>query len=152
MKIGVVGNRKGWNRLTIYKKLDDLNLSNNDIIVTGGANGVDTYAMDYAKENGIGLRVFYPDKSKPFPERFYIRNEQIVIFSDMVIAFNKKAKSGTTNTINLCNLHNVFVEIITSDLYNINELCKTCGTIKLKKYNDRDILFCPNKKCPKFLE
>lgn len=116
MIIGIVGNRKGWTRLTIYKKLDSLNLSHNDTIVTGGADGVDTYAMDYAKEKGIGLMVFYPDISKPIPERFYKRNEQIVLYSDRVIAFNKKIPSGTSNTISLCHLHKIPVETTTSDL------------------------------------
>lgn len=122
MKIGIVGNRIGWGKLTIYKILDDLNLSNTDIIVTGGADGVDTYAMDYAKQNGIGLRVFYPDKSKPIPERFYKRNEQIALYSHKVIAFNKKIKSGTSNTILWCHSYNTPVEIITSDC----ETCKVC--------------------------
>jgi len=115
MKIGIVGNRKGWSRLTIYKELDNLNLSSNDIIVTGGAVGVDTYAMDYSKEKGIGLMVFYPDKSKPIPDRYYERNEKIVLFSDRVIAFNKELISGTINTINWCYKHSVGVEIITFD-------------------------------------
>lgn len=116
MIIGIVGNRKGWSRLTIYKKLDSLNLSHTDTIVTGGAEGVDTYAMDYAKEKGVGLMVFYPDISKPIPERFFKRNKQIVLYSNKVIAFNKKTVSGTQNTINWCNHYNTPIEIITQDL------------------------------------
>ena len=116
MIIGIVGNRKGWSRLTIYKELDGLNLSSSDIIVTGGAEGVDTYAMDYAKEKGIPLMVFYPDITKPIPDRYYQRNAKIVLYSDRVIAFNKQIKSGTIDTINWCNLYNTPVEIITFDL------------------------------------
>jgi predicted Rossmann fold nucleotide-binding protein DprA/Smf involved in DNA uptake len=116
MIIGIVGNRKGWSRLTIYKKLNSLNLSHNDTIVTGGANGVDTFAMDYAKQKGINLMIFYPDIFKPIPERFYRRNEKIVLYSDRVIAFNKEFKSGTSNTVHYCNLHNVHVEIIRKEV------------------------------------
>lgn len=116
MKIGVVGNRKGWGKLTIYKKLDSLNLSSDDIIVTGGADGVDTYAMDYAKEKGIGLLVYYPSMSKPIPIRYYERNKKIAYFSDKVIAFNRKLNSGTSNTIYYCHLYSTPYEIITSEL------------------------------------
>lgn len=51
MKTGVVGNREGFTYNDVKKILDKFPLI--DTIITGGAYGVDTHAMKYAKENGL---------------------------------------------------------------------------------------------------
>ena len=109
--MGVVGNREGFTYMEVKNVLDRYLLM--DTIVTGGAYGVDSHAMRYAKENGLCLIVFYPDYSIESPKRYFKRNRKIVIASDMVIAFNrKKDYSGTTNTINLAKKYNIQVVII----------------------------------------
>lgn len=98
MKVAIVGNREGWNRSYIFDKIKKY-VKEDDIIITGGADGVDTCAMDYAKRFCNQLIVFYPDKRIPSPDRYYQRNKKIVEECDLLIAFNRKKRSGTSNTI-----------------------------------------------------
>lgn len=101
MKLAVVGNRVGYTKQEVYKEIDNYALIGTDFIITGGASGVDTFAMEYAKEHGIGLIVLYPDIDIPNPDRYFERNYRIVLQCDGVLAFNKKDRSGTKHTINI---------------------------------------------------
>jgi len=103
--IGIIGNRYGWGLMEVLEKLDKLNkewldITRRDIIVSGGAIGVDTFAQIYAKKNGIPFLIIYPDPKKPSPERFYERNKIIAEILDILVAFNHKGvKGGTSQTI-----------------------------------------------------
>lgn len=108
MNMGVVGNREGFTYDEVKEVLDRY-LPLIDTIVTGGAKGVDTHAMRYAKENGLCLIVYYPDLSIGSPKCFFDRNEKIVKASHMITAFNKKEHSDTTNTINIAQRYGVRV-------------------------------------------
>ena len=100
MKIGVVGNRKNWTYEQVRAKLLELKVSKLDIIISGGAEGVDSHAQQFAKEIGAQLRVIYPDPDLPSPKRYYDRNEKIAYMCDKLIAFNSEGpRSGTHNTI-----------------------------------------------------
>lgn len=110
MRMGVVGNREGFTYAEVKHELDKYLLI--DTIVTGGAYGVDSHAMRYAKEKGLCLIVYYPDLSLGSPKCYFKRNRKIVIASDMIIAFNKKEYSGTTNTINIAKKYNIQVVTI----------------------------------------
>lgn len=104
MNIAVVGNRVGWKEkriheilstLLIFKKLVDIT------IVSGGADGVDTYAQTYAKKHGFPIKIIYPSPHRPTPERYFERNQKIIDEADELIAFNKKVGAGgTQSTIN----------------------------------------------------
>ena len=100
MKIAIVGNRKGWsfdqvmnylNRERVYCKAD--------MIISGGANGVDGFAQQYAKLYGLPILIFYPFNDLPVPERFYKRNKKIAEECDLLIAFDKQDFSGTSQTV-----------------------------------------------------
>ena len=52
------------------------------------------------------------------PKCYFKRNEQIVKHSEMIIAFNKKKHSGTTNTINIAKKYNIEVRLI----QNVNDI------------------------------
>jgi len=101
MNIGIIGNRVGWTYEFVRKKLKELNVYKSDVIVSGGADGVDTFAQRYAKEIGAEIQIIYPDPNKPIPKRFFDRNKIIVLRSHMIIAFDKKelTHSGTRYTI-----------------------------------------------------
>lgn len=100
MKIAVVGNRDGWTKEEVFQALHDNNVTREDIIISGGAIGVDTYAQEYAKANGIQMRILYPNPKEPSPDRYFDRNELIAIMCDIMIAFDKNHEhSGTKNAI-----------------------------------------------------
>lgn len=103
MKVGVVGNREGWSLAFVNRKLKQNNLNENDIIITGGAKGVDTHAIWYAYKHGIDVIIKHPRRSLPVPKRYFERNNRIINESEMLIAFDLKdlEHSGTRNSINL---------------------------------------------------
>ena len=99
MIIGVVGNRVGWTYEFVSKKLEELGVEQSDIIVSGGAMGVDTFAQQYAMEIGAEIQIIYPRWKLYGRSAGFIRNEIIAIRCEKLIAFNKEENSGTANTI-----------------------------------------------------
>ena len=101
MNIGVVGNRIGWDRDYVWRRMSEY-LKPGNVIVTGGAQGVDTYAEEFSRVHGFSIIVHRPNMLESSPERYYSRNAKIVNDSDIIIAFDKKeGRSGTKNTISL---------------------------------------------------
>ena len=101
-KYGIVGNRKGWSFSFVKAQLEQLNINSNDIIISGGAQGVDTFAQEYARQKGVELWVLYPIPTVPSPKRYLDRNNEIAERCDILVAFDKgsSAVSGTLSTIN----------------------------------------------------
>lgn len=111
MKIGIVGNRRGWSYEFVREKILEQGIGKDDLIISGGASGVDTYAQRIARELGAKILINYPDLSRPdsqratlewYKERYFARNKEVVEMCDLLIAFNIDGKpSGTLNTINV---------------------------------------------------
>ena len=102
MKYGVVGNRFGWTYNRVQEELLEIGITEEDVIISGGATGVDTFAQQFAKTKGCDMIIYYPKYSKPSPDRYFDRNKQIAEECDVLIAFDKGSSSGsgTLNTIN----------------------------------------------------
>ena len=102
MNIGIIGNRKGWTYEFVRKKLKELNVYKSDVIISGGADGIDTFAQRYAKEIGAQIIIIYSDPDKPIPQRYFDRNKLIILRSDIIVTFDKKelTHSGTRYGIN----------------------------------------------------
>lgn len=103
MVYGIVGNRKGWSKDYIFSQLKTFKITPNDIIVSGGAEGVDSYAQEFAKSIGCQMVIYYPRQDMPVPQRYFERNELIAKSAEILIAFDKgnnTSGSGTLNTIN----------------------------------------------------
>jgi predicted Rossmann fold nucleotide-binding protein DprA/Smf involved in DNA uptake len=139
VKVAVVGNRKGWTYDQVERVLGRY-VRKGDIIVSGGAEGVDTYAEQFAKKFGLQTMVFYPDKFAKSPVCYYIRNEQIALAAELMIAFdNKKDRSGTQNAIRFAKRYGKYVLVFKDkigDCYDaVSELkedkkneCRLCGS------------------------
>ena len=93
VRIAIIGSRK----LTI----EDIGryIPPCDEIVSGGARGVDACAAEYARTNGIKLTEFLPDYERYGRAAPIRRNEQIVGYSDKVIAFWDGCSKGTLSVI-----------------------------------------------------
>ena len=91
MKVAVIGSRN----LTITD-LGKYLPENTDEIVSGGANGIDKCARDYATSKGINLTEFLPDYKRygryAAPLK---RNLKIIEYSDVIIAFWDSKSKGT---------------------------------------------------------
>ena len=98
MIIGVVGSRTITDRQWIYNTLRTLPIT---MIVSGGASGVDTIAIDYAREYGLPYKIFHPDWAKYRGSAGAIRNLLIVRESEHIVAFWDGKSKGTKITIDI---------------------------------------------------
>lgn len=100
MKVGIVGSRSFNDYWAVYNFIDmRLDLEDIDLIVSGGAEGVDTLAQKYAQENEIPILIYYPKWKKFDKGAGPIRNEKIVKMSDIIFAFWDGKSPGTKSTI-----------------------------------------------------
>lgn len=68
-------------------------------IVSGGARGVDTYAVTYAKQFELKTKVFPADWESNGKRAGFLRNAQIVDYSDILVAFWDGKSRGTKDSI-----------------------------------------------------
>lgn len=97
MKVAIIGSRN----LTSIDLSNYLPLETTEI-VSGGAKGIDQLAKDYAILHDIKLTECFPDYvrfRKGAPLR---RNDTIIQYSDMVLAFWNGTSHGTKYVIEQC--------------------------------------------------
>ena len=107
--LGVIGSRT-FNDYTLCKKTLDkvfkklLDKYEEVVIVSGGAKGADSLAKKYSKENKVKIIEFLPDWDKHGKAAGFIRNNDIVEKSDLLIAFWDGQSSGTLHSIKQMNI------------------------------------------------
>lgn len=98
-KVAVVGSR-GYGRWGLAEEVLNA-LPDDTVIISGGAKGPDTLAVEHAKLRGMEYQVFKADWIRYGKGAGFIRNGLIVDACDMVIAFWDKESKGTKHTIDL---------------------------------------------------
>jgi len=98
MKVGVVGTRT-FN--DYYRLEEELKKHNITELISGGCIGADKLAERYARSHKIPLKLFLPDWCKYGKSAGPIRNRQIVLNSNLIIAFWDGISKGTLSTIQL---------------------------------------------------
>jgi len=116
MKIGIIGSRT-FNDYELLKEVmsDYLNRDNElncNLVVSGGAKGADSLGEQWAKENNIPTVIFKPDWDKYGKSAGFIRNQDIVKNSDMIVVFWDKISKGTKSSIDLCVKSGKIVKIV----------------------------------------
>ena len=106
MKVAVVGSR------SIFATDIGMYISDGDEIVSGGAVGVDSYAAEYAKKNGLKLTVFLPQYERYGRAAPIARNKKIVDYADKIIAFWDGKSKGTLSVIKYAEKTGKLCEII----------------------------------------
>ena len=107
MKVAVIGSRnRSVSNLGIYLPIECTEL------VSGGAFGVDYSAKMYAKAHKISITEFLPDYSQFGRNAPLRRNDQIIEYSDMVLAFWDGKSRGTKYVINRCEKLGKTVKVI----------------------------------------
>lgn len=113
MKLAIVGSRDFNDYYFFHKKLiEKIDISTIDLIVSGGAIGVDSMGSFFADKNNIPTMIIKPDWTKFGKAAGFIRNEEIVNNADIVIAFIKNKSRGTMNSINHAKRKNKILFII----------------------------------------
>ena len=97
MKVAIVGSRS-----INISNIDEYLPSECTEIVSGGAQGVDSSAADYARKSGIKLMLFLPEYQKYGHGAPIVRNKKIVDYADTVIAFWDGQSKGTLSVIKYC--------------------------------------------------
>lgn len=97
MKVAIIGSRN-----MNVENLQDYLPEGTDEIVSGGARGIDTCARNYALKNDLKLTEFRPEYNKYGRGAPLRRNETIVNYADMVLAFWDGESRGTKFVINYC--------------------------------------------------
>ena len=100
MNVAIIGSRDFKNKElldTTMKKIQEQNTITK--IISGGAKGADTMGVQWANKNNIETLVFYPDFKK-YKRAYHFRNRQIVMQSDLIVAFWNSYSTGTKYTIN----------------------------------------------------
>lgn len=93
MKLAVIGSRNFTDYNLLKRELDALN--NITEVVSGAAKGTDELAKKYALENNITLVEFPADYKTYGHKAPHIRNDQIIKYSDKLIAFWDGQSKGT---------------------------------------------------------
>lgn len=112
MKIAVVGSR-GIKSLNLACYLTDANE-----IVSGGAEGVDSCAEDYAREKGIKLTLFLPEYSRYGRAAPIVRNKKIVDYADKIVVFWDGSSKGTLSVIKYAEKVGKPCEIVRAPKFN----------------------------------
>lgn len=103
MKVAIVGSRSRLDKHNIIKVVDSLD--KDDIVVSGGCKGVDTWAEERARQRNMQVKIFKPNLSNiqdrgDMIQRYYDRNYLIAKEADIIYAFVAvNRKGGTENTI-----------------------------------------------------
>jgi predicted Rossmann fold nucleotide-binding protein DprA/Smf involved in DNA uptake len=102
-KVLISGPRDFQNEGFVHAALNDnLGTDSDLIIITGGANGVDTFAMNWAKKNEYEIETYKPEYVKyPGNARFapLARNEQLAEMCDYAVVFWSGVDGGTLYTM-----------------------------------------------------
>lgn len=96
MKVAVIGSRSFNDYEEVKRTLSAINIT---LLVSGGAKGADTLGEQYAKENNIPTKIFYPDWEKHGKAAGMIRNTDIINEAELVVAFWDQKSNGTRDSI-----------------------------------------------------
>ena len=101
MKLAVIGSREIKNF-----KLSEIIPEDVDEIVSGGADGIDTLAEEFAESKGIKVTEFLPEYDKYGRAAPIVRNKKIVEYADEVYALWDGNSKGTKFVIDYCKKRN----------------------------------------------
>ena len=100
MKVAIVGSRDYPLEHLVREFVRRLALKDpNAVVVSGGARGVDSWAVDEAKRCGLGYEELHADWDGLGKSAGKIRNSTIVARSAVIVAFWDESSTGTKDTI-----------------------------------------------------
>lgn len=113
--VAVIGSRSVKDENIVFSVLDR-NKNKIALIVSGGCNGPDTFAENWARKNGVPIIVFNanwrPDANTFDKGAGFKRNRTIIENCDAVLAFWDGISEGTKNSIDIANQLNKKLIII----------------------------------------
>src|SRR3990167_5166553 len=98
MTLAVIGSRTFANRKGLFQMIDGLEP---DAIVSGGAEGADKLAEEYAADRKIPITVIHPDWKRYGKSAGYRRNHDIIKMAEMVVAGWDRESRGTRHALGI---------------------------------------------------
>ena len=111
-KVAVIGSRTFTNYDLLERVLNEFDISK---VISGGAQGADRLAAQYAKQHKIDYLEFKPDWKKYGRGAGPIRNREIVDAADVVIAFWDGKSKGTKSGLDYAKRKNKEIMIQRTD-------------------------------------
>jgi len=111
MKIAIIGSRDFGDKSLVDETLFNELTRQNDIVITGGADGVDNCVKDFCKMNATPCKIIRPiNPSKKLDYLF--RNVEIITLADKIIAFWDGKSKGTKFVIDYAKARDKDIKII----------------------------------------
>lgn len=102
MKLAIVGSRDGLPWAKVRDEIERIvSRADVELVISGGASGVDQLAASIARRAGKKVREYLPDWRAWGKRAGFLRNQTIVDAADAIVAFWDGASRGTANTITL---------------------------------------------------
>jgi len=98
MRTIIAGSRNITDYKFLCKIMEEINIGIT-VIISGGAKGVDSLAIKYAKDNKIPVEIFKPDWDKFGTKAGIIRNCEMGSVADALIAIWNGSSRGTKHMI-----------------------------------------------------
>ena len=112
MKVAIIGSR-GIKKCDTSEVLQHLP-SGTRAIISGGAGGVDTWAEEFARTQGLKFVKVVPDYQKYGRKAPVVRNRKLVKQADLVLAVWDYKSRGTAHAIVCCIEEGVPVRVLGS--------------------------------------
>jgi len=111
MRVAIVGSRAYPDLYEVVRYVNE-ELGEGDVVVSGGARGVDKTAESAAKARGLEVMIFVPNWKMFGRKAGFMRNTLIVDACETVIAFWDGSSNGTRNTVMLARRQGKPVRVI----------------------------------------
>ena len=110
MKIAIIGSREGFTKEEVKKVMDNNFDYEYDRLITGGARGVDSFAIEIADKGAKDPHIIKPiNPSDKFS--YLLRNVEIITEADKIIAFWDGKSRGTKFVIDYAKARNKDIEV-----------------------------------------
>lgn len=109
MKTIIAGSRSLILEDSDYEYLDTLNITE---VVCGGAKGIDTSGRDYAELRKIPIKVFAANWKKLGRSAGFIRNVEMAVYAEQLVAYWDGISKGTAHMINEAKIHGLILNVI----------------------------------------
>jgi hypothetical protein len=99
-KVIIAGSREGFDKYDIYIAIKESGFTV-DEVVSGGARGVDSLGESYANRCNIPIKRFPADWDTHGKAAGYLRNREMALYADALIALWDGQSKGTKHMIDL---------------------------------------------------
>lgn len=100
MRTIIAGSRNITDYKYLYNIMESINIGWITVIISGGAKGVDSLGIRYAKDNRLPYEIYTPDWNKYGKKAGIIRNCEMGDVADALIAIWDGESRGTKHMIN----------------------------------------------------